>query len=330
MIKEDKIIKPHIIDKKYKTKQIELIKLDKNFTIDDLNKRIEYLKNEVNGDLVHNLLKEITELKLKLSEYEIRDKNRQINILTTPVPIPQIIKPNQMRIQLYDKDTLKLIKTYETIQDAVMEKTLYNDANPQSIHRNIKNNTVYKGYRFYGLERNKEIKEYEIPKTVELSKEQTHQRVVQIKDNKIIDVFGCTKDASESLYKSIQAGSIVLKNQKLKKSTIEQINKSITNCLSVNTNHYGYEYLWYRECDIPENLIDKFEDYKSNNILPGIVIHKNNKQIYKFDNENKLVFTYNSISAALKTEALTEKILKKCIYERNLVNNHYFSYEKDI
>jgi len=62
MIKEDSVISKYIIKKKYKTVQTELIQLTQNFTYENLNERIEYLKDNVNGDLVSNLIKRINEL----------------------------------------------------------------------------------------------------------------------------------------------------------------------------------------------------------------------------------------------------------------------------
>ena len=75
MIKQDSIISKHIIEKTYKNNQTELIRLDQIFSNEELNKRLEYLKNTVNGNLIINLIKENTELKLKLSEYELIIKN---------------------------------------------------------------------------------------------------------------------------------------------------------------------------------------------------------------------------------------------------------------
>lgn len=319
-----------IIEKKYKNNQTELIQLSKEFTYEDLKVKIE----EIDTSTIPELIKENTELKLKLAEYEIIIKNYELikrnielNKLTEPVKIPQVIKQNQERIQLYDPSNLKLIKTYETMQDACDETEYYKDAVPQSIYRSIKNNTLYKNYRFWGIKRSQPIKEYSIPENYELSKEQTYQRVVQVKNDEVIGVFSCTKNASEYMFDSIKSGKIVLHNKKLSNSTVSQINKSITNSLSVHTNHHAYEHHWYRESDIPENLLQSFGCYKLNNVLPNLSVHKNNKKVYKFDTTGVLVHTYNSITEARKTEGLSEKSIQKYIDEKVVHNSHIYTFE---
>lgn len=319
-----------IIEKKYKNNQTELIQLSKEFTYEDLKVKIE----EIDTSTIPELIKENTELKLKLAEYEIIIKNYELvkrnielNKLTEPVKIQQVIKQNQERIQLYDPSNLKLIKTYGTMQDACNETEYYKDAVPQSIYRSIKNNTLYKNYRFWGIERSQPIKEYTIPENYELSKEQTYQRVVQVKNDEVIGVFSCTKNASDYMFDSIKLGKIVLQNKKLSNSTVSQINKSITNSLSVHTNHHAYEHYWYRESDIPENLLRSFEHYKLNNVLPNLSVHKNNKKVYKFDTGGVLVHVYNSITEARKTECLTEKSIQKYIKEKVVYNSHIYTFE---
>jgi predicted GIY-YIG superfamily endonuclease len=176
-----------IIEKKYKNNQIELIQLSKEFTYEDLKVKIE----EIDTSTVPELIKENTELKLKLAEneliiknYELIKRNIELNKLTEPVKIPQVIKQNQERIQLYDPSNLKLIKTYETIQDACNETEYYKDAIPQSIYRSIKNNTLYKNYRFWKIERSQPIKEYTIPENYELSKEKHTKELSKLKMTK--------------------------------------------------------------------------------------------------------------------------------------------------
>ncbi len=301
----------------------ELFEVSDKFTAKMFYEYVLKLKKEIEKEDI--LVKENADLKLKLAKYEIQEKNSIINKFTEPIQLSKQIKANQDRIQLYDTN-LKLIKTYETIQESCNESNLYKDAVPQSIHRSIKNNTLYKGYRFWNINRTQPVEEYEIPETYELSKEQTHQRVVQYKDKKLIGVYSCTKDASENLYKMIQNKQFVPKNDKLQRSTVSQINKSVTNALSVHTNHSGYEHYWYRESDIPEDLLKEYENYKLNNTLPKIAIHKNNKQVYKFDDNDNLVKSYNSITEARKTENLTEKTICKYITEKTLHGGHYFSF----
>jgi predicted GIY-YIG superfamily endonuclease len=145
-IKKDSVINKYIIEKTFKTNQTELIQLGDEFTYEDLIKRIDYLKS-IN---VSDLLQRISELEAELANYKIKDQTKKINELTSPIPIIRPPVANQMKIQVYDKDTLRLVRTFITIQEACIESGLYKDAVPQSIHRAIKQCTVYKGYRFFG------------------------------------------------------------------------------------------------------------------------------------------------------------------------------------
>ena len=54
-----------------------------------------------------------------------------------------------------------MIKTYDNITEACNECELYKDAIPQTIYRSIKNNTLYKGYRFWKISRDQENIKYE-------------------------------------------------------------------------------------------------------------------------------------------------------------------------
>jgi hypothetical protein len=328
-------LKKHLIEKEYKSNQIELIQLSSDFTYENLISEIEKFRKDFDTNLIPNLIKENEILKAKISELELIIKNSEIiqkniiiNKYTEPVKPPiNELKSNQDRIQLYDKN-LKLVKTYETIRDACDETKLYKNAVPQSIQRSAKNYTLYKGYRFWKLPRNEKVKEYEIPETFELSKEQSYQRVVQVKDGNIIGIWASTKNATENLYNKIQNELFIPKNHKLKQSTLAQVNKSITNALSIHTNHFAYEHYWYRESDIPEDMKIMYEKYKNNNNLPELEIHKNNKKVYKYDIDGKLTIVYNSISEAYKTEGVSEKTINKYITENTIHSDHYFKFTR--
>jgi hypothetical protein len=125
------------------------------------------------------------------------------------------------------------------------------------------------------------------------------------------------------MYNSIRSGEFVPNNKKLLNSGIIQINKSITNSLSMNTNHYAYEYHWYRESDVPDPIL--LEDFKLTNEMPELKVHKNTKRVCKFDENDNLVCEYNSITEARKCENLSEKTMNKYISERTLFNDHYFT-----
>ena len=112
MIKQDTLIKKYIFEKVYKTNQTELIQLSEQFTFKDLEKRIEYLKQIVNGDLIQNLMKENVELKLKLAEYEIEDNNE--NSLVSK--LKEQNKKLTERVSFYKKKSDKLAVSEKLIK----------------------------------------------------------------------------------------------------------------------------------------------------------------------------------------------------------------------
>lgn len=69
----------HIITKKFKTVQKELIQLTEDFTFENLIKDIEKLKKVVNENLVPKLIKEITDLKIHIAKLEQENSLKPIS-----------------------------------------------------------------------------------------------------------------------------------------------------------------------------------------------------------------------------------------------------------
>lgn len=109
MIKEDDIIKQHIIEKVYKKNQTELIQLSDEFDYNTLVKRIELIKNKVNGDLITNLINENKQLK------------NEIEILNQQLESGTGIKVKHMKL-LADEGTFPIIAFhYETKTEHKLE-----------------------------------------------------------------------------------------------------------------------------------------------------------------------------------------------------------------
>jgi len=80
MIKEDQVIKEHIIEKKYKNNQTELIELTDDFTFYHLIKRFDHLKETVNAELIPKLIEE--NRLLKLTQVTINSSSEMVLKLT--------------------------------------------------------------------------------------------------------------------------------------------------------------------------------------------------------------------------------------------------------
>lgn len=90
--------KKHIVTKKYKKVQTELIQVSDIFTYSDLIKEFDKLKQLVNENLVPKLIKEITDLKIYIAKLEqdhlTKDEKIIINKLTD--------ENNELRLQLIE------------------------------------------------------------------------------------------------------------------------------------------------------------------------------------------------------------------------------------
>jgi len=123
MIKQDSVLFSHIISKKYKKNQTELIQLNNTFTIHDLDKRIEELKKIVNGDLVSNLIKEKQELQLELAT--VKSTKNCVKYIRTSAKIDYpIISYNLVTEEETEFDTLSKICYYYDISSSTVKNYL--------------------------------------------------------------------------------------------------------------------------------------------------------------------------------------------------------------
>jgi predicted GIY-YIG superfamily endonuclease len=324
MIKKDPAIVPHIINKTYKTNQTELIQLSETFTLQNLEKYMETLKENINGDLIQNLMKENQKLKLKLAAYESNTiRSREIELAEKEYELrkehfgyimdttPKTPRKDQYVYQVYDSKNLKLLKTYRSIEDVVQERKLFRDAIKQSIGRAVMKNQIYKGYRFWRINQDDEDKEYTIPPTNEVDRTIKYDQVVKINNDctEVVGIYSCVEEAAKQTAK-INATE----------DDIRRLRKSITNNLS--EEGLSYNYRWYRLSDAPEELVDI---YLETHELPDVQINKNQKKVYKYDQNRNLVCEYLSMTEASKKEKISDVSLKKYITKNILFNNHYFS-----
>jgi hypothetical protein len=344
LIKRDERVIDKIFSKAYgtetKTKnQTELIKLDNEFTLDKLRAVVEDIKTNANGELVDKLMEEVdrlkmenVELKLEVSRLHMelsKDKELELKKLKLKEreiemnqhKFEQVLnsenrKPlaNEAKYQVYDPDTLELVKTFESIRDAVNETEIFSGATAQTVGKVTKNNKIYKGYRFWKIERNDENKKYDIPPTVFPSKAQKYEQIVQLnpEKTKIINISGNIADAAEHV------------NKDLKENNTDKIKKSISNNLS-EPNALARGFNWMRISEIDSELLKTY-----NGEIPDLKMSKNQKRVYKFGLDKKLKTFYNSVTEALHAEHTSGPSLKKAINNKDLLNNSYWGFEKEI
>lgn len=318
MIKKHPVLSTKIVEKKYKTNQTELIELDSTFTYSDLIDSIESLKKNINGDLIANLIKENDSLKLELitAKKEISDlkfKNQRIELNQHKLDLIEPAKPkkDQYIYQLYDPKDLRLIKTYNTIEEVCNERKYFKDAISQSVGRAVMQNRLYKNHRFWRIKQTDPIKEYEIPKTEEVDRSPKYEQIVKMDQSNILGIYSCVEDAA-------------VKNAKLDatEEEIRKMRKSITNNLSEDGMSYGFK--WYRISEVDKVLLDEF---LLNHELPEVKINKNMKQVYKYDANNELVSEYKTMTECIKNEKVSDPTLRKHITNGTILNGYYFKFD---
>lgn len=122
------------------------------------------------------------------------------------------------KIQKYDPDTLKLIETYQGIMDVLRK-------HPHMSKFGIKHaachNTVYNNFRWYILEKSMEVKEYSIPKTVEIQSSIPRLVAMLNKDKtRIENVYASQQEAMEGIgIKRKQTINDAIKKDRIFKNT---------------------------------------------------------------------------------------------------------------
>ncbi len=344
MIKRDDIIKTKIIKKMYKNEkeQLELIHLDEKFNMSELNRRLELLKDVVSGDLVNNLVKEneklkneiellkmsnkidiekellISQLRTELAEYKEKILTVENRSMKTEIAIEKVNfirehsapRKDQFIYQIYDPKNLQLVKTFDTIDEVARENKLFKDAIKQSVGRAVQLNTIYKGYRFWRIQRIDEIKEYQIPDTIEVDRTQKNEQIVKMsQDNtEILGIYSCSEDAAKQNVK-----------KNATEDDIKRMKKSVTNNLSETGLCHGFR--WYRISEAPQDIL---KSYLETHDLPEIQVHKNNKKVIKRDADGNFVAEYMSISSAAKAENTSDTTLHKIIKNKTIFNDHFY------
>ncbi len=195
----------------------------------------------------------------------------------------QIKRGRGPRIQQYDPNTLQLLRTFDTVVDIVRE---INGSSASAIRSACKINNVYRGYRWFSVERSEEDKQYEIPPTVKIM-DQRKDLIAELnlEKNKIVKVYSSQKEAAQEM--------------KLKSSA--SINSALKESSLAAHRYWNY----FDDCS------DKMkEEYLKNNTLPepqkpkGVGIEmldiKTKKVVERFDTMNDVIKKYHMGRGSLK------------------------------
>jgi prophage antirepressor-like protein len=210
-------------------KGIELSIKDKEFEIKKLE--LEIYKNKNNEELLLSLNNEINLLKLKINDLEsskienINEDNNDSDTedidLTTVyfqtkkntygIKIPYVYQYNP-------NDLINPIRIHESPADVERDIELKSlEISPSPLRNAVKNNTIYKGFRWYYVRRD-EIPPEQIPPTVESKHKEPEVKfiaMIDITKTKIMNVYPNQKEATKarlmkcnSFHRAINNGTI--------------------------------------------------------------------------------------------------------------------------
>lgn len=287
-------IKQHILSPPQTTSSIEsdnpllqeLINMNKRLLckVDEMSNKVDKLEK--------------SNEKLEKTNTEILEKLNGLQTKTTN-NFGQPLQNLGPRLQKINAETLNLVKVYESVSECLKETN--NLLKRPSIEKAIKENTVYRGFRWQYVDRT--LNENEIHNLQPTRKTQPQNGGYLAKLNKekteIIAVYIDRKTACfENGHTSPSALDIPVKNSK------------ITN------NHY---YILYDDC--PEDIKEKFIDEKNQGNEP--VLYKDGVGQYDKDN-NELIMEFVCKNNCSKNLGISDKSLTKALDQNMPYNGHYF------
>ena len=203
------------------------------------------------------------------------------------------------RIQQYDPVTFDLIKTYDSFIDIARD---FEGTSHSTFRMACRNNTICRGFRWFSIERNVEVKKYDIPATVE----QVQQRKdlvaeLSMDKKKITNVYMNQKEA---------CNQVGLKGQ-----------ASMTRAIKTGSIAAHRFWKFFDDCD--ESMKD---EYLKDHELPDKRQFKGKKiQCLEPINRN-IIETFNSITDATKKYKISAMTIRNCIENDSLYNEMYWRY----
>ena len=198
------------------------------------------------------------------------------------------------RLQKINPETLKLVKVYESVSEAMKED--YNIKRP-SINKAVIENTVYNGYRWVFVDRELDANIIHNIKPTKQTKSQNLGYIAKLNANKseILNVYLDRKTAAHfNGYESSSALDVPVKNFTLTK---------------------GHYYKLYDECD--KTLTQNFIKINGDPIL-----YKNG--IGQYDANNNLIREFICKYDCIKQLQMSDKTLTKALTKNTSYNGCYF------
>ena len=201
------------------------------------------------------------------------------------------------RIQKINPETMTIVKVYESIAECLKESNF--KMKRPSIDKAIKENTIYNGYRWMYVNRNKDPNILEnIPET----------KITRLQDLGYIAKLNVEKTQILNVY--LDRKTAAIENGFLSSSALDN---PVKNEKTAN----GFFYMLYDKCN--DNLKKEFEE---NNGEP--ILYK--EGVGQYDSENNLIKEFVCKYDCIKQLKMSDKTLRKALDQKVMYNNCYFKY----
>ena len=276
--------------KNYTNKDLELLKLTNESKKLDLIKNL--LRENFNYDQIYNLINGCKEEEEKV---QIQPENKVNPIVNTT---NTVIKKGK-KIQVIDPDNLNVVvKVYDSMIYALRDTQL--NYVKQSIQKAIKNNTIYKGYRWMFVEHGCD------PNIVV-----NIHPTVESRQTKLEIILQLNKDKTQII--ESYHGVTLIKNKF--KVSLPRLHKIIDDHLLFNDSYF------IRIKDCPSELLNS---YKQNNTLSMRSSSKSIK-IKQINFQTNQEIIYKSLTECSIKFGSSEKTISDAIKNDNIVNGYKFS-----
>jgi hypothetical protein len=273
---------------------IKIVQKENQNFLDRLGNNNAPLQNTFtpNNDVLLTLMEKIENLE-KTNKEILEKLNGPTNKTTTNFGEPLVtLGP---RLQKINPETMNLLKVYESVTECLNESN--NTLRASGLKKAIKENTVYNGYRWMYVDRNKDPNILENVQKTKVTRLQNLGYIakVNIDKTKILNVYLDRKTAAiENGYQSSSALDNPVKN---------------------GTIANGYIYMLYQNCD--DNIREDFEEN-----VGEVILYKDG--IGRYDSHNNLVNEFRSKEDCCLFLKMSDKTLRKALETKQLYNNYYY------
>ncbi len=265
--------------------------------------KFEKQENTFHPQNNHEFLeKKLDELSIKLSQIE----NKLEHTSSTEI---SNFKPTKLtngfgeqmphlgpRVQMINPETLQLVKVYECITEVMNEKK---EVKRPSINKAIEKNTIYCGYRWMTVERNRDptIIHNLPPTKAVINKNIGYIAKLNIDKSEIMNVYIDRKTAASM-------------NGYLSSAALDSP-------VSTGKSSNGFFYKLYENCD--NHLKQKFQEKYGEPFL-----YKNG--FGQFNESGELVQSFSSKYECLRTLKISDKTMNKILKNKSLYNGFHYNH----